>query len=693
MNAPQRAEQAVGAGWDIVVVDEAHHLRWCDGEASPEYRVVESLAVAASGLLLLTATPEQLGVEAHFARLRLLDPAKYHDLDLFRRNEAGYQVLGKLVTALGEEFSPHDGALLGRLSEYLGPEQIESLRSSNPSELPAARAAAVDALLDRHGTGRVLFRNTRATIGGFPGRVYVPHPLQAPAAYHEALAALGDGSDISCALRPEQALGLGWNEVDPRVPWLISLLRDRRGEKVLVICARAAAAQTLEEHLRTRGGTRTAVFHEGMSLIARDRAAAYFTEEEDHSAQVMVASEIGSEGRNFQSAQHLVLFDLPIIPDLLEQRIGRLDRIGQRFPIQIHVPYYVASPQEVLTRWYQEGLRIFEVPTPAANSVHERLGERLAGCLRDYTNVAACDALVVDARIEIENTRRLLQDGRERLLEANSFRPVRAQAVVEAVASATHELELMDYMERVFDQFGVDQERHSQQAMVLRPGDHMLHEQFPGLPEDGVTATFSRVQALAREDMQFLTWEHPMVLGSMDLVLHGEIGNTAVSTLRLPSVKAGVLLVEALFVLECPGPRELQLRRYLSAAVVRVLVDANGADLSGALSAKQLGQLVRRVPIGTAQQIVRETREEVAGLIESAQYWARAQEGKLIAVATGRAQTILAGELGRVRALAAVNPSIDAADIEHFETLLEDTVKHLQQGQLMLDAIRLAVTV
>ena len=122
--------------------------------------------------------------------------------------------------------------------------------------------------------------------------------------------------------------------------------------------------------------------------------------------------------------------------------------------------------------------------------MHERLGERLAGCLRDYTNVAACDALVVDARIEIENTRRLLQDGRERLLEANSFRPVRAQAVVEAVASATHELELMDYMERVFDQFGVDQERHSQQAMVLRPGDHMLHEQFPGLPEDGVTATF-----------------------------------------------------------------------------------------------------------------------------------------------------------------------------------------------------------
>lgn len=53
----------------------------------------------------------------------------------------------------------------------------------------------------------------------------------------------------------------------------------------------------------------------------------------------MLCSEIGSEGRNFQFASHLVMFDLPFNPDLLEQRIGRLDRIGQVHDIQIHVPY------------------------------------------------------------------------------------------------------------------------------------------------------------------------------------------------------------------------------------------------------------------------------------------------------------------------------------------------------------------
>ena len=74
----------------------------------------------------------------------------------------------------------------------------------------------------------------------------------------------------------------------------------------------------LEAALRIKEGMRAAVFHEGLSIFERDRAAAYFAQDED-SAQVLLCSEIGSEGRNFQFAHHLVLFDLPTNPDLLEQ--------------------------------------------------------------------------------------------------------------------------------------------------------------------------------------------------------------------------------------------------------------------------------------------------------------------------------------------------------------------------------------
>jgi ATP-dependent helicase HepA len=60
----------------------------------------------------------------------------------------------------------------------------------------------------------------------------------------------------------------------------------------------------------------------------------------------LICSEIGSEGRNFQFAHHLVLIDLPLNPELLEQRIGRLDRIGQTRDIEIHIPYLAHSPQK-----------------------------------------------------------------------------------------------------------------------------------------------------------------------------------------------------------------------------------------------------------------------------------------------------------------------------------------------------------
>lgn len=119
-----------------------------------------------------------------------------------------------------------------------------------------------------------------------------------------------------------------WN-FDPRVEWLMGYLTSHRSQKVLVICAKAATALQLEQVLREREGIRAAVFHEGMSIIERDRAAARFAEE-DTGAQVLLCSEIGSEGRNFQFASHMVMFDLPFNPDLLEQRIGRLDRIGGR---------------------------------------------------------------------------------------------------------------------------------------------------------------------------------------------------------------------------------------------------------------------------------------------------------------------------------------------------------------------------
>jgi ATP-dependent helicase HepA len=73
-----------------------------------------------------------------------------------------------------------------------------------------------------------------------------------------------------------------------------------------------------------------------------------------------------------------VLFDLPLNPDLLEQRIGRLDRIGQKHDINIHVPYMQETAQEVLFDWYEKGLNAFSESCSAGYAIYQNFSARLA---------------------------------------------------------------------------------------------------------------------------------------------------------------------------------------------------------------------------------------------------------------------------------------------------------------------------
>jgi ATP-dependent helicase HepA len=136
------------------------------------------------------------------------------------------------------------------------------------------------------------------------------------------------------------------------VKWLAALLKQLGDQKVLLICRTRELASEIHEKLLREINVNAALFHEGLTMMQRDRHAAFFADEDG--ARVLLCSEIGSEGRNFQFAHHLVLFDLPRDPELLEQRIGRLDRIGQTSTIHIHVPFIKQTTEEVLARWYHE---------------------------------------------------------------------------------------------------------------------------------------------------------------------------------------------------------------------------------------------------------------------------------------------------------------------------------------------------
>ncbi|HBH69004.1 MAG TPA: RNA polymerase-associated protein RapA, partial [Erwinia persicina] len=381
----QRLEKLADAEWDLMVVDEAHHLVWSEEAPSREYQVIEQLAEQIPGILLLTATPEQLGMESHFARLRLLDPNRFHDFAQFVEEQKHFRPIADAVAMLLADKTISNDEL-NLLNDLMGEQDIEPLLQTANSDREGkleARQELISMLMDRHGTSRVLFRNTRNGVKGFPKRELHQIRLPLPTQYQTAIKVSGIMSARKSAderardmLYPEQIYqefegdsGTWWN-FDPRVEWLMGFLTSNRDKKVLVICAKAATALQLEQVLREREGIRAAVFHEGLSIIERDRAAAWFASEED-GAQVLLCSEIGSEGRNFQFASQMVMFDLPFNPDLLEQRIGRLDRIGQAHDIQIHVPYLEKTAQSVLVKWYHEGLDAFEHTCPTGRTVYD----------------------------------------------------------------------------------------------------------------------------------------------------------------------------------------------------------------------------------------------------------------------------------------------------------------------------------
>ncbi|MFM5697739.1 RNA polymerase-associated protein RapA [Aeromonas veronii] len=689
----RRFEQVLEAEWDLLVVDEAHHLEWSEEAPSRAYEMVEALAEQVPGVLLLTATPDQLGHQSHFARLRLLDPERFYDYDAFLAEEQAYgQVAGAAQELL-------DGETLSNEAKRILASQLEGLDLSDAT----ARQQAVAKLLDQHGTGRVLFRNSRANIQGFPERHLNVYPMPLPEQYKTAIKVMGmmggNGGDLQTrALRylyPEKIFqqfegdNATWTQFDPRVEWLLELLLSARQQKVLVICSEAATAIALEEALRTREGIRGAVFHEGMSILERDKASAYFAQQEG-GAQVLLCSEIGSEGRNFQFASHLVLFDLPLNPDLLEQRIGRLDRIGQQNTVEIHVPYLEGTAQRALQLWYHDGLDAFEQTCPTARPVFEAVREELFELLAANTgDQAALDALLIKTRELHEPLKARLEQGRDRLLEIHSSGGAAAQQLVDKLAAEDDDTGMISFALKMFDEIGVNQDDRGENALVLTPGDHMLVSSFPGLPQDGMTITFDRNTALSRDDMALLSWDHPMMRGGIDLILGSEIGATSVALLKNKALPIGSILLELIFVAESAA--HPQLYRFMPPTPIRLLMDKNGQNLGEKVAFDAFNRQLTPVNRHLGSKLVTASQPVIHGLIGKGQAIAEELKAGIVDKARAQMAQTLQQDLDRLEALKAVNPNVRDSELDYLRNLQAELHHLIDQTQLKLDAIRFIV--
>ena len=657
---PNRVQQAIEAKFDCLIVDEAHHLAWSENAPSAAYLLVEQLANAIPSVLLLTATPEQLGLESHFARLRLLDPERFYDYQSFLKEQENYQPVADAVQSLLSE-KPLSAVEKNHISDLLNEQDIEplfkALACHNDEEKQAARQELIQNLIDRHGTSRILFRNTRQGVKGFPHRVY--HQVTIDAA-----------------------------KVDEKIHWLIDFLKSHRNEKILVICKTAQTAIQLEQILREKEAIRSAVFHERMSIIERDRAAAYFADT-DNGAQVLLSSSIGSEGRNFQFACNLVLFDLPENPDLLEQCIGRLDRIGQTRDVQIYVPCLSGSAQQDLARWYHEGLNAFEQTCPIGMA----LFEQYEALLKERSeNKADFEQLILQTQKQAKALHLALEKGRDRLLELNSNGGEKAQRLAAEIAQTDNSPQLVDFALNLFDIIGVEQDDLGENSIVITPTGTMLVPDFPGLKEEGVTVTFDRQLALAREELEFLTWDHPMIRQGIDLIASSDIGKASMALLVNKQLPAGTLLVELIYVIESQSPKGLQLNRFLPPTPVRLLLDSKGNNLAEQVNFNTLQNKLKPLSKDIANKMVKMARPNIEQLIKIGDQKMTEIAQAKIQEASRLADQTLSAELNRLIALKAVNKNIRQAEINVLEKQRVLSLEELSKASWRLDSLRVIMT-
>lgn len=684
-------EQCVMGEWDLMVVDEAHHLKWSAEEPSIEYMVVEQLSYHTKGVLLLTATPEQLGKESHFARLRLLDPNRFPDFQQFVDEEENYEPYAQVIEDLlnNKALTTADITLINTTIGEGDNLSLLNVLDNEESDNHQARIKLVEHLLDRHGTGRVLFRNTRSAVKGFPDRELHAYPLEMPEQYRLLTADETHQKLTPEVLYQQQEAAEHWTKFDPRIECLNKKCIELYPNKVLVIAADANTALDITQYFKMQTGLHATAFHEGLSIIERDRAAAFFADFETGS-QILVCSEIGSEGRNFQFAHHLVLFDLPINPDLLEQRIGRLDRIGQTNTIKIHVPYMESSAQAVCFRWYNEALQAFEHTCPAGHSVYKRVQNHLYDVIDNSDADEAIESLIRESKTHYQQLSESLQRGRDRLLEYNSCRPAIALDIKQRAELEDESGVLDDYMENVYDCFGIDTELHSEGCLILTPTEHMI-TQFPGLSDDGMTITYDRNIALSFEDAHYITWEHPITNNAIDMVLTNEMGNTSVTASDYSGVKAGSVLLECLFSLESAPIEELQSNRYLPPTMVRVVCDERGADHNIKLPHDIINEARQHVDTGTGNKIVKAKKKILKAMLQRSEKYAELKSEKLLQLARKNASDILSTEINRLKALSKVNPNIRTDEINYFEKQLERLTNVIDAANLRLDAVRVIV--
>jgi ATP-dependent helicase HepA len=610
------------AFWDLVIFDEAHHLK---SEAA--FQAAKAIAGNAWGLLLLTATPMQLDPSEYHRLLTLVDPRHAPSLAQFESRLQRQEELSNVVRAL------IGGSAVRETADQLAkrfPEDEELYRLSTREGLLAHTS-------ETYSLSENLIRNRRAVVGGFAERRLVRQPFEVPEEEKQlretALARVASagrlrGAALATLVRRLEsspaafrasmqaskelspfAADLKLPAQDAKLGAFLGVLQQvwaaEPRAKVLVFTEAKETLEWLQQQLLAER-IEALAYHGDLPLLERDKQVARFRDPEG--PLVLISTEVGGEGRNFQFAHHLINYDLPWSPAVMEQRIGRLDRIGQTHPVQIHVFDPKGTLSSDVLSLLADAVGVFGETVGGLDALLEEVEPRLtdlallsaaerteyARALRGRVEEArtsirrAYDPLLDLRSFDREAMERLLERARDRLGLEKDGETSLEDGLLSAARDLDERLEetVTDLARKVG--IGVDAEEQVEAFQVAFDlGRELTVEALPGisLAEDKVLlGTFWRDTAVEREEIDYFATGHPLVEALFAFLRDGPFGRSGLRAIQERGLKKAKGL-EFLFHLQPPEPEDTspgarvpsrQLSRFLKSWLLQVAVREEG---------------------------------------------------------------------------------------------------------------------
>ena len=334
--------------YDIIIVDEAHHLK---NRTTLNWKLVNSLKKRF--ILLLTATPVENNLMELYNLITLLKPGQLETATVFKEK----------FMKRGDPTDPRNRALL---KELLGQVMIRNTRALAGINIPPRFAQTIridpaqaeksfnerlEALIlslnqEKQGKAKMISKNLLAQAGSSPRAVEL------------TLTRMLENQDYLLEHEAElrAVKNLCRNTLDtPKNMALLKIVQAFR-EKIIVFVKYKGTIEHLAEFLEWNQIS-FSLFHGAMSNQQKDEAIEAFKNE----TQVLVTTEIGGEGRNLQFCSRMINYDLPWNPMKIEQRIGRIHRIGQEKEVQIFNFCAAGSIEDYILEILDKKINMFEM--------------------------------------------------------------------------------------------------------------------------------------------------------------------------------------------------------------------------------------------------------------------------------------------------------------------------------------------